>query len=203
MRYEPEVISKNVKRNQKIKKILCIILYLLLIPTILFSIFLMFMELGNSDEVPSFFNMDAYIVVSESMAPKINVNDIIIVKKGYKNEQYKEGNIITYIRADGEIITHRIESVTKSGLQRAYITKGDNNEEADETIVKYDQIIGKVIYVMPRFGAFVKLLKNKIFFIVCIIVLILIIIYDRYNRNKIAQRKKVREKYEKKSDFYF
>ena len=86
----------------------------------------MFVELGNSDEVPSFFNMDVYIVVSESMSPKINVNDIILVKKGYTNEQYKEGNIITYIRADGELITHRIDSITKVGLLRAYITKGDN-----------------------------------------------------------------------------
>lgn len=203
MRYEPEVISKNIKKSQKIKKILCIILYLLLIPTILFSIFLMFVELGNSDEVPSFFNMDVYIVVSESMAPKINVNDIILVKKGYENDQYKEGNIITYVRPDGEIITHRIERVTKTGLQRAYITKGDNNTEEDDYIVEYDQIIGKVVYVMPKFGAFVNLLKNKVFFIMCIIVLIFIVIYDRYNRKKIIQRKKIREKYDKKSDFYF
>lgn len=203
MRYEPEVISKNIKRTQKIKKILIIILYLLLIPTILFSVFLMFVELGNSDEVPSFFNMDVYIVVSESMSPKINVNDIILVKKGYSNEQYKEGNIITYIRADGELITHRIEKVTKVGLLRAYITKGDNNEEVDEFPVTYDQIVGRVVLVMPKLGAIVGLLKNKIFFGMCIIFLVLIIIYDRYNRNKILQRKKTREKYNKKSDFYF
>lgn len=203
MRYEPEVISKNIKRTQKIKKILIIILYLLLIPTILFSVFLMFVELGNSDEVPSFFNMDVYIVVSESMSPKINVNDIILVKKGYTNEQYKEGNIITYIRADGELITHRIDSIAKVGLLRAYITKGDNNEEVDDFPVMYDQIIGKVVYVMPKLGILVGLLKNKIFFGMCIIVLILIVIYDRYNKNKILQRKKTREKYNKKSDFYF
>lgn len=203
MRYEPEIISKNIKRTQKIKKILLVVLYLLLIPTILFSIFLMFVELGNSDEVPSFFNMDIYIVVSESMAPKINVNDIILVKKGYTNDQYKEGNIITFIRADGELITHRIEEVTKVGLLRAYITKGDNNEEPDEFPVTYEQIVGKVVYVMPKFGAFVNLLKNKLFFAMCIIFLVLIVIYDRYNRNKILQRKKTREKYDKKSDFYF
>ena len=203
MRYEPEVISKNIKRTQKIKKILIIILYLLLIPTILFSVFLMFVELGNSDEVPSFFNMDVYIVVSESMSPKINVNDIILVKKGYTNEQYKEGNIITYIRADGDLITHRIDTITKVGLLRAYITKGDNNEEVDDFPVMYDQIIGKVVYVMPKLGILVGLLKNKIFFGMCIIVLILIVIYDRYNKNKILQRKKTREKYNKKSDFYF
>lgn len=203
MRYEPEIISRNIKRTQKIKKILIILLYLLLIPTILFSVFLMFVELGNSDEVPSFFNMDIYIVVSESMAPKINVNDIILVKKGYSNDQYKEGNIITYVRADGELITHRIDSITKVGLLRAYITKGDNNEEVDEFPVTYDQIIGRVVLVMPKLGAVVGLLKNKIFFAICIMFLVLIVIYDRYNRNKILQRKKTREKYNKKSDFYF
>lgn len=203
MRYDPEIISKNIKRTQKIKRILLVILYLLLIPTILFSIFLMFVELGNSDEVPSFFNIDIYIVVSESMAPKINVNDIIVVKKGYENSQYKVGNIITYVRADGELITHRIEEVTKVGLIRAYITKGDNNEEVDEDVVTYDQILGKVVCVMPKFGALVKLLKNKLFFTICIISLILIVIYDRYNRNKILERKKLREKHDKKSDFYF
>lgn len=203
MRYEPEVISKNIKRTQKIKKVLIIILYLILIPTILFSVFLMFVELGNSDEVPSFFNMDIYIVVSESMSPKINVNDIILVKKGYTNDQYKEGNIITYVRADGELITHRIETITKVGLLRAYITKGDNNEEVDEFPVTYDQIVGKVVAVMPKLGAIVGLLKNKIFFGMCIIFLVFIVIYDRYNRKKIIQRKKTREKYNKKSDFYF
>lgn len=203
MRYEPEVISRNIKRTQKIKKILIIILYLLLIPTILFSVFLMFVELGNSNEVPSFFDIDIYIVVSESMAPKINVNDIILVKKGYSNDQYKEGNIITYVRADGELITHRIDSITKVGLLRAYITKGDNNEDVDEFPVTYDQIIGRVVLVMPKLGAVVGLLKNKIFFVMCIMFLVLIVIYDRYNRNKILQRKKTREKYNKKSDFYF
>lgn len=203
MRYDPEIISKNIKRNQKIKKILFIILYLLLIPTILFSIFLMLVELGNSDEVPSFFDMDVYIVVSESMSPKINVNDIVLVKKGYTNEQYKVGNIITYVRADGEIITHRIEEITKVGLLKAYITKGDNNDEPDNFIVNYDQIIGKVVCVMPKLGAIVNLLKNKLFFTMCIVFLILIVIYDRYNKNKILQRKKTREKHNKKSNFYF
>lgn len=203
MRYDPEIISKNIKKAEKIKKVLVIILYLLLIPTLIFSLFLMFVELGNSDEVPSFFNMDIYIVVSESMAPKINVNDIILVKKGFNNDQYKVGNVITYIRDDGELITHRIAEVTKSGLLKAYITKGDNNEEPDDFPVMYEQIVGKVVYVMPKLGGLVNLLKNKLFFASCILFLVFVIIYDRYNRQKILQRKKTREKYNKKSDFYF
>ena len=85
----------------------------------------------------------------------------------------------------------------------SYLKDDDNNEEVDDFPVMYDQIIGKVVYVMPKLGILVGLLKNKIFFGMCIIVLILIVIYDRYNKNKILQRKKTREKYNKKSDFYF
>lgn len=203
MRYENEVISQNIKRKQKIKKILIFFLYILLIPIILFSLFLMIAELGNSQDVPSSFNIELYTVTSESMSPRIKVNDIIVIKKGYKNEQYKIGNIITFKRSDGELITHRIVDVTTSNLVRAYITKGDNNAIEDKEIVKYDQIVGRVILTMPKLGSVIALLKNKAFFSLCIAFLILIIIYDKKNRNKILERKKVREKYEKKSDFYF
>ena len=64
-------------------------------------------------------------------------------------------------------------------------------------------IIGKVIYTMPKFGDLMKLLKNKVFFASCIILLILIIIYDKKQKQKKIERKITREKYEKKSDFYF
>lgn len=96
IRYEPEVISKRVKRNKKLKKIFTIFLYLLLIFTMIFSLFLITLELGNSNEVPSFFNNAIYTVTSESMKPKMSVNDIIIVKRGYASNKYKVGNIITF-----------------------------------------------------------------------------------------------------------
>lgn len=96
MRYEPEVISQRIKRNEKIKKIFIIVLFVILIPTIIFSLFLIVVELGNSSEVPSFFNIDIYAISSESMKPRLNVNDIIVVKKGYENNKYKVGNIITF-----------------------------------------------------------------------------------------------------------
>lgn len=203
MRYETDVISKNIKRNQKIKKCFFCILYIILIPTILFSLFLIILELGNYKELPSSLNIEIYTVVSESMKPRLNVDDIIIVKKGYSNNEFKKGNIITFKRADNEIITHRIEEIVSSDLENAYITKGDNNDTVDEEIVKYDMIIGKVICTMPRFGMIVKLLKNKAFFTICILVLILIIVYDKKQKQKKIERKIIREKHEKKSDFYF
>lgn len=203
MRYESDVISKNIKRNQKIKKILIIILYIMLIPTILFSLLLICLELGNSGIFPSSLNIEIYTVTSESMSPRLNINDIIIVKKGYTNEEYKVGNIITFKKKNGEIVTHRIDDITTVDLQRAYVTKGDNNTVKDDEIVEYKYIIGKVIYTMPKFGIVMKLLKNKIFFAFCILVLIVIIYYDNRLKKRKLDRKLVREKYEKKSDFYF
>ncbi len=203
MRYESDVISKRIRRNQKIKKILNIILYIILIPAILFSLFLMFGELGDSKENPSFFNISLYSVVSESMSPRIKVNDIVVVKKGYSNDEFREGNIITFKKDNGEIITHRIEKIVLSDLQNSYITKGDNNETVDEEVVRYEDIIGKVIYVMPNLGNMFALFKNKYFFASCMIILILLTIYDLRVKKRKLERKKIREKYEKKSNFYF
>ena len=203
MRYDETSISKNIERNRKIKKILVIILYIMLIPTILFSLLLICLELGNAGSIPSSLNIEIYTVTSESMKPRLNINDLIIVKKGYENNQYKVGNIITFKNQKGEIITHRISRIVKADLQNAYITKGDNNNAEDEELIKYDKVIGKVIYTMPRFGLIMRILKNKFFFTMCIVILALIIVYDNKLKKRKKERKDIREKYEKKSDFYF
>lgn len=96
MKYEPEVIHKKVKTKNKLKRIFTIFLYLLLIFIMMFSLFLIILELGNSNEVPSFFNNSIYTISSESMKPKLDINDIIIVRSGYEDTKYKVGNIITF-----------------------------------------------------------------------------------------------------------
>ena len=200
MRFEPDLISKNIKRKKKIKKILFLLIYILLIPTILFSLFLIMLELGNSDEVPSFFDYELYNVISESMEPKLKIDDIIIVKRGYDKDKYKVGNIITFSNSKGELITHRIEKIITMDLEKVFITKGDNNSTVDEEYVRYENVIGKVVYTMPRY---INILKNKIFFSSAIIILISIIVIDTKMSKKKLDRKMARERYEKKSGFYF
>jgi len=203
MKYDIDTISRRLKRTQKIKKVLHILLYIFLIQMILFSVFLIIVELGNSYELPSFLNIDLYVVESNSMSPRIKKDDIVIVKKGYENERYKVGNIITFKRKNGEVITHRIKKIVLSDMQRSYVTHGDANIADDEEIVKYENIIGKVIYVMPRLGDVMQLLKNKVFFYSCIFVLVLIMLNDIRIKKRKLERKKIREKYEKKSKFFF
>ena len=204
MRYEADKIASNIEKKGKITKVATIIFIILLIPILFLSYFLITLEVNGTNAESNFFNINVYMVTSESMEPKLKKNDIIIVKKGYNNEKFKIGNIISYIRSDGEIITHRINDVvTSMNGERAYITKGDNNALQDEEIVEYNAIIGKVIYTMPRLGKFINLLKNKLFFGAVLVTLILVVLYDIRITKRKKERKIIREKYEKKSDFYF
>lgn len=198
MKYEPENISRNYKRNKILKCVSIIGLYLLLIPILIFSLMLIIADVNGVNN--SIYKLNIYNVISDSMFPKIEVGDMVFVKTGYKPEQYKEGNIITFKDSNGDIITHRIE---KKINDYEYITKGDNNANADIDKVLYEDIIGKVVYIVNKTNIFFKILKNKAFFIVCILILIFITIYDMRVRKRKIERKTIREKYDKKSDFYF
>jgi hypothetical protein len=46
-------------------------------------------------------------------------------------------------------------------------------------------------------------MKNEIFLVVSILLLCLVLVYDKRIKDRREQRKKIRERYEKKSGFYF
>ena len=52
MKYDPDTISKNIKKNEEIKNIFFVLIYIISVPIILFSIFLMLIELGKNNDVP-------------------------------------------------------------------------------------------------------------------------------------------------------
>ena len=88
MKYDIDNISARIKKTQKIKKVLRFLFYIFLIQILLFSLFLIVVELGNSYELPSFLNIDLYVVESDSMRPKLKKDDIVVVKKGFENGRY-------------------------------------------------------------------------------------------------------------------
>ena len=66
MKYDPDTISKNIKRNEEIKKFFFVLIYIISVPIILFSIFLILIELGKNSNVPEFMNFEFYTAVQES-----------------------------------------------------------------------------------------------------------------------------------------
>ena len=116
------------------------------------------------------------------MADEINAGDWIIVKS---EKDIKVNDVITFVQ-DGEFITHRV--VESYG--GTFITKGDANNSKDEPITK-EQIVGKVIKVLPLFGIFRKTLFNPIVLITLIPTLYLIDFLFRKNQKEKEEKEYV------------
>ena len=112
-----------------------------------------------SNSYASFFSHTLFQIGSNSMAPTITTNDLILVKI---TKNVDVDDVITY--KDGDIlVTHRVISKTGHG----FVTKGDANNTTDKQIGK-DQVVGKVVKVLPNMGIWFKVFTTpKIIFLVC------------------------------------
>ena len=123
----------------------------------------------------------AYVIVSPSMVPTINVNDGVVVQRVDKQGNLNIGDIITFsskdIRYSGLTITHRI--VGKQTIQNGnlvYRTKGDNNKSEDSSLVSFGDIYGKVLFKVPSVGVLYNFITNPFGFIISIIIPIVVIL---------------------------
>lgn len=140
----------------------------------------------------------AYVIVSPSMVPTIQVNDAIIVRRANEDE-LEIGDIITFSSNDssykGLTITHRI--VGKQAVQNGdyvYRTKGDNNNVEDMSLVRYGDVYGKVILKIPKLGYIQKYLLTPFGFITSILVpILLVIIFDIIRIFRMIKQKKEEE----------
>lgn len=127
---------------------------------------------------------NAYVVLSGSMLPEIEIKDIVVTKK-VAAESLEVGDIITFIAPDarygGISITHRIQDkyYDESLGTYTYRTKGDNNNVADSSLVPNANVLGKVILKIPKLGYLQDLLSSKggLIFVVLIPALV-ILSYD-------------------------
>lgn len=99
---------------------------------------------------------NAYVVLTGSMLPEIQVKDVVVTKKVEANA-LKVGDIITFASSDsrfaGTIITHRILKKNQDADGNiTFQTKGDNNNVADSALVQPNNIYGKVILKIPKLG---------------------------------------------------
>lgn len=132
-----------------------------------------------------------YTILTQSMYPSIKAGDIIIT---YKNDNniYNSGDVITFISNEngGITITHRVDEVFKVNDEYSYKTKGDNNNTADREIVKSDDVLGKVIFKIPKAGYIQQLLVTRTGWIFAVVLPCLgIVIYDILKMFRITARK--------------
>jgi signal peptidase len=91
------------------------------------------------------------LVGSGSMSPVLQTGDIVIVAK-VPADTVKVGDIIEYRRDKDTNIVHRVIEIDQSGGAKTFTTKGDANQSADAAPVIPDNVIGKVVFKIPKLG---------------------------------------------------
>lgn len=130
----------------------------------------------------------SFVVQSGSMEPSIMTGDIIIIQP---KEEYFINDTITFIDSGERIVTHRITLVEGNDKSNfSYSTKGDANRVGDEDNVNYENVLGKVILVLPRLGFLVSFSKTNQGLIVMVLIPVIILALDQLLKIINATKKK-------------
>jgi signal peptidase I len=149
----------------------------LMLLSVLLLLNVIFIVLGiiSGTDVPLFLGYGRAVVVTGSMEPVIAPGDMVII---HEQDTYEVDDIVIY-KADN-YIAHRIIAVTENG----FITKGDANNVEDDEILR-EQVVGKVIRIIPKIGVVVGFLKSPFGILVTVIgVLALIEVPEMIRRLK-------------------
>lgn len=191
--YKIQDYEKKSKQIKSFKKVISIFFYVIIIPILVINITLIIKSFITPNKIPDFFGYKTFIIVSESMEPTLNVGDAIFVKD-VSEDEIKPHDIISF--HDGEDInTHRVIAHIKENDKKEYITKGDNNKNADKDQITYDKIEGKYQFKISHFGIVVRFFQSKITLFLLIVLVVLNICSNKHLKNKKEERKQKRKKY--------
>jgi signal peptidase len=104
-----------------------------------------------------------FSVLTNSMKPSYGPGTLLVVKPT-AFDTLSVGDVITYQIESGrpEVITHRITSMSADQQGNSLlVTKGDNNDVADEAPVTELQVRGKLLYAVPFAGYAANWLGNQ------------------------------------------
>lgn len=174
--YKVKIIRK---KDNPFKFILGVISYALFIWLLLVGVTLLIYVCSNKiremkgDDTPSKYN--AYVVLTGSMIPNINIKDVVITK-AVDPSDLKVDDVITFQSSDPRVpditVTHRIKEIFYDDATQKYSfrTRGDNNNTADMYLCKQDNIFGKVIIRIPKLGYLQDLLATSGGWIVAVLI---------------------------------
>lgn len=165
--YKVKVTKEKIKPLKFISSVIsyAIFIWLLLIGlTLLVYVADIKIRAAKGDFTPPTYN--AYVVLTGSMVPEIDPKDIVITKKRTA-EELEVGDIVTFLSSDtrlsGIIVTHRIKNKYYDSTTGKYTfqTQGDANNTPDFALAQDYNIIGEVIFRIPKVGYIQEVLASK------------------------------------------
>jgi len=112
-----------------------------------------------------------YTVLSGSMRDEIPMNSLILVKSLDPGELVV-GDSITFMSERNKTVTHKIVEIYENYENdggRGFKTQGVNNLYPDDEIVHEQNVVGKVILVLPGAGAWLRSFVENIQYIYVIL----------------------------------
>lgn len=163
---------------KKVLKIIArIVCFLLLSILIGYNVVLLNAKFVLHEQLPMINGCGHVIVLSGSMQPAFDVNDLLIVQHC---DSYEPGDIITFVDKSNVLVTHRLIRIDEEN--GTFISKGDANNIQDPEM-QTERIKGKVIHIIPKAGAVIAFLQNP-FCVAIILVTTLILMELSYSRSK-------------------
>lgn len=155
------------------------IMTLLVIVIIMFLAYFVDQQIGKKEGKPRTPLFGAYVIISPSMIPTINVQDAVVTVR-VSEDKIKIDDVITFISKEietqGTPITHRVIGIVETENGIKYRTKGDNNNTEDFALIAPDEIIGKVYLRIPLIGYIQTFLTKPIGWLLVVVVPCLFII---------------------------
>lgn len=136
---------------------------------------------SNPEEIPTILGYKAMIVLTGSMEPVLEPRDLIVVKT-IDPLKVKVNDVITYKNSQNTMVTHRVVDVKDAAGNIAYETKGDANNVKDEEIVQSDQLVGSLLFSIPKAGYLVTFFKSPTGIAVLIVLPFLLLSIGVLNR---------------------
>ena len=200
--YKVKVIKDKLKPLKFISNVIsyALFIWLLLIGmALLVYIADIKIRAAKGDNTPPKYN--AYVVLTGSMEPEIMTKDVVLTKKR-EAKDLERGDIITFLSSDKRlsniIVTHRIVEKYYDSVTNKYTfkTKGDANNTVDLALAEDHNIIGEVIFKIPKLGYIQEILASKggliiIILIPCLAVLSYDIVKIAKNIKKKTKKKEV------------
>ena len=141
------------------------IVMIFLILLILINVIFIMQSIISGREMPLIFGYGKAVVVTGSMEPAIEPGDMIIFRE---QEDYEVGDVVVFEAEN--FVTHRIIEATENG----FITQGDANNVDDGEVLR-EQMIGKVVLIIPKAGHVVDFFKSPFGILVLVIGLLALI----------------------------
>lgn len=148
--------------------------------TLLVAILIVTMLSRVSGKAPSLMGISVYRISSGSMAPTLQVGDVIL-SRACDPVELKVNDIVTYEGVSGEFegktVTHRVvKEPYLDGGDYYIVTRGDNNP-ADDSPISVDHVLGKMEIKLTVLTALYDFFVTP-WGLICIILLIILAFFN-------------------------